>query len=94
MREGKLVPTEVTVRLLSAAMQGSPATRFLIDGFPRALDQAEGFERDVKAPDLVIFLDCPQARATYRPPCIDLARALALAAGTGATPGANVPLHW
>lgn len=64
MREGKLVPTEVTVGLLRAAMQRSAATKFLIDGFPRALDQAHVFEQDIKPPDLVIYLDCPQARAT------------------------------
>lgn len=63
MREGKLVPTELTVRLLRAAMQRNAATKFLIDGFPRALDQAHLFEQDIKPPDLVIYLDCPQARA-------------------------------
>lgn len=47
--EGKIVPMEVTVNLLSNAMRDSldtnapaPGTkaRFLIDGFPRKLDQA------------------------------------------------------
>ena len=50
MKEGKLVPTEVTVKLLRKAMQASSNDKFLIDGFPRAIDQAETFERDVKPP--------------------------------------------
>lgn len=40
MKEGALVPTGVTVRLLRAAMLASPASRFLVDGFPRAVEQA------------------------------------------------------
>lgn len=39
MREGKLVPMDVTIALLRAAMVASGGSTFLIDGFPRALDQ-------------------------------------------------------
>ena len=60
MKDGKLVPTEVTVRLLRQAMQSSSNDKFLIDGFPRALDQAETFEQEVKPPELVLFFDCPE----------------------------------
>lgn len=60
MKEGKLVPTEVTVKLLRQAMQESSNDKFLIDGFPRAIDQAETFEKDVKPPALVLFFDCPE----------------------------------
>ena len=67
--EGKIVPMEVTVALLSNAMADSlksappPAStkaRFLIDGFPRKLDQAVYFEQTVAPSELVIFLDCPE----------------------------------
>ncbi|KAJ5744009.1 hypothetical protein N7533_008879 [Penicillium manginii] len=67
--EGKIVPMEVTVNLLSDAMAESLATnpppagtkaRFLIDGFPRKLDQAEFFEASVCPSELVLFLDCPE----------------------------------
>ncbi len=64
MKEGKLVPTEVTVRLLRQAMQSSSNHKFLIDGFPRALDQAETFEQEVKPPELVLFFDCPEVRSS------------------------------
>ncbi|OQE31420.1 hypothetical protein PENSTE_c001G05256 [Penicillium steckii] len=67
--EGKIVPMEVTVALLSNAMADSltntpppPGTkaRFLIDGFPRKLDQAVFFEKTVCPSELVLFLDCPE----------------------------------
>ncbi|KAJ5312289.1 hypothetical protein PENANT_c011G07416 [Penicillium antarcticum] len=70
IREGKIVPMEVTVALLSNAMADSLASnppapgtkaRFLIDGFPRKLDQAVFFEETVCPSELVLFLDCPEA---------------------------------
>jgi UMP-CMP kinase len=69
IREGKIVPMEVTVALLSNAMADSLASaplpagtkaRFLIDGFPRKLDQAVFFEATVCPSELVLFLDCPE----------------------------------
>jgi hypothetical protein len=39
MKEGALVPTGVTVGLLRGAMLRSGGARFLIDGFPRAVEQ-------------------------------------------------------
>lgn len=48
MKEGKLVPMEVTIGLLKDAMVKSGGSVFLIDGFPRALDQAEAFESQVR----------------------------------------------
>ncbi|KAK9861229.1 hypothetical protein WJX84_010464 [Apatococcus fuscideae] len=59
MKEGKLVPQETTIALLRKAMIGSGCQRFLVDGFPRALDQAKTFERTVCLPRLVLFFDCP-----------------------------------
>jgi adenylate kinase family enzyme len=50
MKDGKLVPVEVTLKLLKKAMkEGKKANAkgFLIDGFPRAVDQAEMFENKV-----------------------------------------------
>ena len=60
MKEGKLVPSSVTIALLKKAIATSEGTKFLIDGFPRALDQAEEFEEEVCACKLVLFFDCPQ----------------------------------
>ncbi|KAB8202296.1 UMP-CMP kinase family protein [Aspergillus parasiticus SU-1] len=70
IREGKIVPMEITVALLSNAMadalkngagagEGKKA-RFLVDGFPRKLDQAVFFEDTVCPSELTLFLDCPE----------------------------------
>lgn len=66
IREGKIVPMEVTIKLLENAMDaalesksgkgwGDGKGRFLIDGFPRKMDQALKFEEDVCASSLVLF---------------------------------------
>ncbi|KAL7005036.1 bifunctional uridylate/adenylate kinase [Cystobasidiomycetes sp. EMM_F5] len=62
--EGKIVPSEVTIGLLRTAMgeaidkQGKH--RFLIDGFPRKLDQAHAFDETVCPGSAVLFLICPE----------------------------------
>jgi hypothetical protein len=53
-------PAQVIIGLLRAAMVKTGAKDFLIDGFPRALDQAEMFEKMVKAPDMVLAFECPE----------------------------------
>jgi adenylate kinase (isozyme 1 subfamily) len=68
MKEGKLVPPQVIIRLLREAMEravaaaptGALPVDILIDGFPRALDQAGMFERSILAPEIVLFFDCPE----------------------------------
>ncbi|CAE7299806.1 cmpk1, partial [Symbiodinium natans] len=48
IKEGKIVPVEITVRLLEKAMRRDMAlgkTDFLIDGFPRNLDNVTGWEQ-------------------------------------------------
>lgn len=46
--------------LIHAAMKKSGQNKFLIDGFPRALDQAAAFERMVCESTAMLFLDCPE----------------------------------
>src|SRR3989338_5232190 len=60
IREGKIVPAEITIALLRNAMLNNPAQTFLIDGFPRAIDQAECFERLIAPGKAVIFLTCTE----------------------------------
>ena len=60
MKEGKLVPSRVTIALLKKAILASEGTKFLIDGFPRALDQALSFEEQIVHCKFVLFFDCPQ----------------------------------
>lgn len=47
MVEGKLVPSEMTVKLLLKAMDDNTNDKFLVDGFPRNHDNRETFERMV-----------------------------------------------
>lgn len=78
IKEGKIVPMEVTIKLLENAMRAAmsseagegkeaneqsgatiPARRFLIDGFPRQMDQAVKFDESVSSllyPLLFFFL--------------------------------------
>ncbi|GAA5879494.1 hypothetical protein JCM1840_003427 [Sporobolomyces johnsonii] len=79
IKEGKIVPMEVTIKLLENAMRDAmsseqgeakeagkdgvkaiPARRFLIDGFPRQMDQAVKFDESVCPSSLVLFLICPE----------------------------------
>lgn len=66
IKEGKIVPVEITINLLRKAMedtmnQDDKKFRFLIDGFPRNEDNLQGWnsvmdgKADVK---FVLFFDC------------------------------------
>ena len=62
LKAGTIVPSEVTMRLLSNAMGKTPnACGFLIDGFPRKLDQSMMFERDICRARRVVYFDCSEA---------------------------------
>jgi UMP-CMP kinase len=60
IKDGKIVPMEITISLLEKAMVQSGSLRFLIDGFPRKMDQALKFEETVVQSRLVLFFDCPE----------------------------------
>ena len=55
---GALVTTDIVLTMLKNAMGGTKlAGRYLIDGFPRALDQVTLFEEQVTAPTIVLAFD-------------------------------------
>lgn len=63
IQAGKIVPQEVTIGLLRNAMaeqiqQGT--SHFLIDGFPREMQQALTFEETVVPSRFTLFFDCPE----------------------------------
>lgn len=66
IKDGLIVPMEVTVKLLENAMSHHLEStkdhtgRFLIDGFPRKMDQAVFFEQAVCPSKCTLFLDCPE----------------------------------
>jgi UMP-CMP kinase len=47
IREGRIVPSEVTVKLIQKEMESSDNHKFLIDGFPRSEENRIAFERIV-----------------------------------------------
>ncbi|KAL7308616.1 bifunctional uridylate/adenylate kinase [Mucor circinelloides] len=64
IKDGLIVPMEVTIALLEQAMKEAikegKGNRFLIDGFPRKMDQAVKFEEVVVPSKLVLFFECPE----------------------------------
>ncbi|KAL5569979.1 hypothetical protein UlMin_026554 [Ulmus minor] len=67
IREGKIVPSQVTVKLIQKAMESNENNKFLIDGFPRTEENRIAFERIVGAePDMVLFFDCPEKEMVKR----------------------------
>ncbi|GKV17615.1 hypothetical protein SLEP1_g28096 [Rubroshorea leprosula] len=60
IKDGKIVPSEVTVKLIQREMESSDNHKFLIDGFPRSEENRIAFERIIGAePNIVVFFDCP-----------------------------------
>ena len=49
---------QITIGLLKKAMLKSGSSSFLIDGFPRALDQAQSFEEQIQPSDMVLPCLC------------------------------------
>jgi UMP-CMP kinase len=63
MVEGKLVPSEMTVKLLLKAMDDNTNDKFLVDGFPRNHDNRETFERMTDIiPEFILFLETTERR--------------------------------
>jgi len=58
--QGGLVPIELTVQVLINALIATPSKNYLIDGFPRAVDQAIYFEKNVVEAHQILFYDVPQ----------------------------------
>ncbi|XP_031482089.1 UMP-CMP kinase-like isoform X1 [Nymphaea colorata] len=67
IKEGKIVPSDVTVSLIKREIQASENDKFLIDGFPRSEDNRVAFEHIIGAePELVLFLECPEEEMIRR----------------------------
>ncbi|KAK1304287.1 UMP-CMP kinase [Acorus calamus] len=67
IKEGKIVPSEVTVKLLQHAMQESGNNKFLIDGFPRNEENRAAFEKVTGIePEFVLFFNCSEEEMEKR----------------------------
>jgi UMP-CMP kinase len=49
IKEGRIVPSEITVELIRKAMETKNAKRVLIDGFPRCEENRIAFEKIVSS---------------------------------------------
>ena len=66
MNDGGIVPYELTVQLLTQALIANPAKNYLIDGFPRAVDQAIYFEQHVCECQTVLYYEVDEDVLTER----------------------------
>jgi len=63
IKNGEIVPSEVTVGLLWKAMETSGKDKFLIDGFPRNEENNTAWEKEMAGKvdfRFVLFFDCPE----------------------------------
>lgn len=64
IKEGTIVPQEITIALLEQAIKdkySQGAVRFLVDGFPRKMDQALTFEEQIAKSSFTLFFECPES---------------------------------
>ena len=76
IKEGKIVPVDVSLGLLKRAMDETPLTKptcdkpfFLVDGFPRNRDNVQGWEKsmsDAAEVRCVLFMDCSEVEMERR----------------------------
>ena len=69
LKEGKIVPVEITLNCLRRAMETEHSHRFLIDGFPRNWDKVQGWTQhmtEVCDVESVVFIDCPEGELETR----------------------------
>ncbi|KAK9147977.1 hypothetical protein Scep_006734 [Stephania cephalantha] len=67
IREGKIVPSAVTVKLIQKEIESNEGHKFLIDGFPRTEENRVAFEKIIGTePNIVLFFDCPEDEMVRR----------------------------
>ncbi|KNC98319.1 UMP-CMP kinase [Spizellomyces punctatus DAOM BR117] len=66
IKEGQIVPMEITIALLHKAMKEAHSSRFLVDGFPRKMDQALKFEEEVCEGKFILYFECPEEEMLKR----------------------------
>ncbi|CAG5121120.1 unnamed protein product [Candidula unifasciata] len=62
IKEGSIVPVNITCSCIRREMEKSPQNKFLIDGFPRNRDNLDGWNQEmsrVAEVKRVLFFDCP-----------------------------------
>lgn len=61
MEHGDLVSTQLVIQLLTNEMESSyySCRGYLIDGYPREVEQGELFCNQIGEPHIIIYLECP-----------------------------------
>ncbi len=58
MKQGKLVPNKVVLELLKEAMLANVDSKgFLVDGYPRQVDQGAEFDREIVPCEIVLYIE-------------------------------------
>ena len=65
IKEGKIVPTQVTIDLFKQAMAGATGP-VLIEGFPRSIDNLATFEEQCGPCAALLFIDVPEEKMQER----------------------------
>jgi len=70
MDAGTLVPDDLIVKMMSKAVKAGPAAGYVLDGFPRTVNQAEALDRSLASSDagidMVISLEVDDAVVVER----------------------------
>ncbi|KAI0888084.1 P-loop containing nucleoside triphosphate hydrolase protein [Annulohypoxylon maeteangense] len=71
LRDSRLLPANVLIPVLKYKMRTTPngngaATTWLIDGFPRNMETALAFEKEIGGPAKVVVLECTHHTARHR----------------------------
>lgn len=68
MRDGKLVPDDLIISLIRERISGEDCRKgFILDGFPRTMEQGEALERVLPGSvDVAVYLDVPRAEVVER----------------------------
>ena len=69
LKEGKIVPVEISLGLLRKAIEECNCNRYLVDGFPRNFDNVEGWNRlmaEVSDVEKVLFIECNEVELERR----------------------------
>lgn len=64
--DGGIIPYEITVNVLTKALLANPSKHYIIDGFPRAVDQAQHFEQTICEMQQIIYLEASRNFMTDR----------------------------
>lgn len=60
LKEGRFVPDEITLEIIKERLDESDCKNgFILDGFPRTLEQAKGLD-EIEKIDVVIYLNVPE----------------------------------